>query len=152
MKNEITLVFEPEKMLEKAEIAGKAALTKPAVDALKQILKWQLDIENALAKIKEAVPMYAEEFMPGFLGIVDPTKELSVIYRVYGSKYVLEDQQLAQGFLKENVRYEVDADKVEQYFADHNELPEGIKERERAKKLSIELKKNNEKTARAQIA
>ena len=147
MTNQIVINTDPKTLLEKSEVASKVAISKEGVDALVQILEWQKQIEETLDTLKLLIPLYADEFMPGFLGVIDKSKRLSVIYRAYGSKYMIEDQQLAQGFLQEKVTWEVNTDKVEEYKFNHGgELPDGIKERERSKKLSIELKKEkNEK-------
>jgi len=120
---------------------GGELLWRPeAREQLIKFLKLEKFIQELKEQIKKKIVESALQLMPEaqFTGIKDP--EISCLYRAYGGKYQITDQQMAMPFLKKEVRYVIDTKKVEDYIRKNGTLPEGIAERERSKTLSISLK------------
>lgn len=132
------ICIDPNTILEMADTAGKLMFTPEAEKELVRLLELKKWVDATVDKVKENIAQAGESIMPNFTGVAGATVRCS--YRVYGGKYVLTDQQLAQEFITKKEKAELDSKKVDKYVSEHGVLPDGINERERSKILSVTLK------------
>lgn len=134
-KNLITIDTTP--MLEIVESGDKFLFDPAAEEAL---VKWK----NFLKAVKEADDMVKRKLSDamGSLNAIKIEGEgVKVTKRAYGSKYELTDPALAlgMGFAEEIKKIQVNTKEIERYVKDTEELPEGVKLRDRTATVSISL-------------
>ena len=97
-------------------------------------------VDSAIEQVKEAIAKTGTDISPGFKGVVGDN--IRCTYRAYGKRYAYDWKNKPETFLTKKTYYNVDTDKVEAYLKEVGELPSGITEKDREKKLSIVLKED----------
>lgn len=128
-----------------ADKSGELIFTPEAEDALVKLLQMQEMVNAAIEFAKEKIAETGEEMMPGFSGVA--SDKVKVSYRQYGGKYGFEQSlkdEIPEEFIKTTTttRNSVVSKEVEKFVKEKGGLPNGIYERPRAKKMSIELVEN----------
>lgn len=122
------------------EEGGKLVFKKNAEEHLLRLLMLEDMIEKAIDYAKEKIADAGLEIDPGFKGVKG--EHVSATYRNYGAKYDHDWKKRGdlKAFLKKKEYWSVDSEAVETYLDQTGELPEGIFEKDRSKKLSISTK------------
>jgi len=103
------------------------------------LLYAQYQLEKALEYAKAQIVTAGNEIMPHFKGFVGD--HISAVYREYGPKYVLDDEETNE-YSKVEIKYSPDTKRIDEYLEEHGELPPGVRFNENRKKsLSISTKK-----------
>lgn len=125
---------------------GEKFIFKPkAEESLIKLLELQTFINDVVEQVKDQIAKAGQDVNPNFKGVIGD--RIRCIYRAYGGKYKYDwgKKSNLEAFLKQKTIYTVDADKVEKYFKEVGELPDGITESDRENKLSIMLKDEEER-------
>lgn len=124
---------------------GEKFIFKPnAEESLKQLLRLQELVNNAVEQVKAQIGEAGKAINPNFKGVIG--EEIRCVYRKYGAKYKYDfsKKKVLLPFLKEKVYYSVETEKVDDYLNKVGELPDGITEADREDKLSISYKGGEE--------
>jgi len=129
-----------------ALLAGKLVFKKEAEVELLKLLELQTRINEYVEMVKDLILESGETIAPNFKGVIG--EKIRCIARQYGGKYTYarEIEPLVLEYLDEVNYLKVNSEKVDKYFKDKGELPEGIIIKDREKKLSITLTNETEKT------
>lgn len=117
-------------------------VTFDAEKSILKLLKIQEQVDAAVEYVKQKIAEAGEAYNPNFTSIKGDALRIS--YRQFGGKYVIDEtrvQELPQDLYKTRVSYSADAKAVDKWAEENGGLPLGISERERAKKISITIKK-----------
>lgn len=120
---------------------GENFIFKPkAEEQLIKLLELQTLVNATVEEVKNKIAEAGQAVNPNFKGVIGD--RVRCIYRAYGGKYKYDysKRSICEPFLKEKIYHSVDGDKVDKYFKQVGELPEGIIEADRENKLSIMLK------------
>ena len=111
---------------------------KPSAEqALLRLHETILMLQALEDSVKQQIGILGKELNPNFKGVLGD--KVKCIYRKFGAKYEYDWKKKAdcEPFLKKKEYFSVDADKVNKYFKEVGELPEGISEKLREETLSI---------------
>lgn len=111
--------------------AGKLVLTQKAENELIKLLDLKDYIDEVVEEVKNTISKSALSLYPEFKGVVG--ENLRAVYRNYGDKYETDNTE----FLKTIITQRIDSDKIDEYIKVNGNLPEGVKKKERVKKLTI---------------
>lgn len=111
--------------------AGKLVLTQKAESELIKLLDLKDYIDSVVEEVKGAIGNSALSIYPEFKGVIG--EKVKAVYRMYGDKYETENAD----FLKTVTSYRVDSEKIDEYKGAKGELPPGVTEKNRVKKLII---------------
>lgn len=117
-------------------------LTPDAEKAIVELFALKDQIEAAIEELKGTLAAAGEEYNPDFTSI--KADSVRVSYRQYGGKYAVDDSHAAdipEGLVEPKVSYKVLTKEIDAWVDEHGGLPLGINERERAKTISISIKK-----------
>ncbi len=112
--------------------------TADAEKALLQLLELEALIAKAKANAKAMIEETALAYNPNFTSVQGD--KVKVGYRVFGSKYLIDDaniDQLPAKFYKTRVTHSPDAKMIDDYLKNQKALPLGIRDAERAKQITI---------------
>lgn len=130
------ITIDLKKLSEAHQEANKLALTKEADEYLTALfyLKWMT--EKYIDSAKEQIAIKGNKLMPNFKGFTGT--DLKGSYRQFGAKYFISDaDKVDPEFVEVKVTQTVKSAVIDEYYAEHGVLPDGISESERAKKISI---------------
>jgi hypothetical protein len=121
---------------------SKIVLDPSAEESIIKLLKLQAKVETAIEKLKEEIASEGLKYDPNFKSV--ESDNLRIWYKYYGSRYAIDANRISEipeSLYKEQKRYYPDTKAIDEYTAQGDkDLPLGIIERERAKKLSIQSK------------
>jgi len=134
--NEI-IKIDPKEMTLLAQEGEKFIFKPEAESALLRLHETILMLQALEDSVKQQIGILGKELNPNFKGVLGD--KVKCIYRKFGAKYEYDWKKKAdcEPFLKKKEYFSVDADKVDKYFKEVGELPEGIAEKERPAILSI---------------
>lgn len=139
MKNKTLSITIPD-IHQLATDGEKLIFKKEAEESLVKLLELKQKVDEAIEKVKEAIKQAGEQILPNFKGVEGEV--IKCIYRYYGAKYEIEDEEKAKPFIIEKVVKTLDYKAIDEIVKQTGDLPEGIKTKEREKQLSIIVKKN----------
>lgn len=112
--------------------AGQIVFTKDAEEELQNLMYAKRTVDAIYDFVQDKISDEMEK--QNILKIV--TSHFSIVRRVFGKKYAL-DGEANDEFKKEISYFTVNSDTVNQYFAEHGELPQGIIMKGREEKIVI---------------
>lgn len=141
--NKITIDIDVAKMIVKE--GENFVLTPSGEEAIIQWESLKGIIEQLDEVLKDSIAKKLSEIGPNSKGIIG--NRVKMIYRAFGGKYKYDWLQKSKlgAFLKYKEVFSVNSEAVDDYYREHGELPEGITEAEREKKISITVKDEEEK-------
>jgi len=143
MNNTDIITLDKKELIFAKDEAGKFVITGSAEAYIEKLLAAQQLVEDLIeqAKLVIGVEMTKENLIKIQGG------RLSILKRFYGERYEVLDRDFAlgQGLANEEIKIKVDSKAVEEWIKKHEgQIPEGIKLRDRVKKVSISMKKGEE--------
>lgn len=121
---------------------SKIILEPSAEESIIKLLKLQHKVETAIENLKEAIAKEGSKYDPNFKSV--ESDKLRIWYKYYGSRYEIDPnriEEIPESLYREQKRYYPIAKAIDEWTAQgEKDLPLGIMERERAKKLSIQSK------------
>lgn len=135
------IIVDLEELKQLAQDSRQLFLKPDGEEALLRLLELQELVNEAVDQAKGILEQEAQKLNPNFSCIKGDN--LTVHYRYFGPKYEL-DEQLLQGLEPDlyttRSNYSVNTKKVEAALKVTGELPNGIVERERAKRISFAIR------------
>ena len=110
-------------------------------EALVQLFKIQEQVEEAIKNVKTRIEAKALELDPNFKAVIGD--KVKVGYRYFGQRYFLDQSKVdkvPQNMLVKVTKYNLDLKELDKWTETHKNLPEGIKENERLKQITIKIK------------
>lgn len=136
------ITFDPKKLKILAEKGGEFVFKPEAEKELMKLLKVQEIVNDLVKQAEEQIIEAGKQIDDGFKGVVGEYTKAT--YRAYGPRYEYESgKDTVDKFLKTISYKKVDPDKVDAYREKVGELPEGIHEKQRTKKLNIKVDKKD---------
>lgn len=135
------LTIDTDNLVKLTKNGSQIILEPTAEEAIIKLLEVQHKVESALEELKEQIAEEGIKYDPNFKSV--ESDNLRIWYRFYGSKYSIDAGrigELPKHLYSEKKRYYPNAGEVDKYVEEHGELPLAIIERERSKKLSIDVK------------
>ncbi len=117
-------------------------LTPEAEASIVALLDLQERIKEAVDRMKGMIAAAGEAHNPNFTSIKGDNVRIQ--YRQYGGKYAIDVtrvQELPTDLYDTKVSYSPKTKEIDKWTEEHGGLPLGINERERAKTVSITVKK-----------
>jgi hypothetical protein len=122
---------------------GKDIIVTPEAEAsILQLLSLQEKVNEAVENMKAAIAKAGTQYNPNFTSIKG--EKVKIMYREYGGKFGYDATRIddiPKTLYKPRVTIALDGKAIEKWTEEHGGLPLGIFEHERAKTLSISLKK-----------
>ena len=121
---------------------SKIILDPQAEESILKLLKAQAQIEKALEELKSKIAEEGLKHDESFKSV--ESDKVRIWYRFYGGRYEIDKgrlEEIPESLYKKTIRYYPNAKAIDEYTAQGDkDLPLGIIEKERAKKLSIKIK------------
>lgn len=138
------ITIDPQEIKVFAEEGGKFVFKPTAEENLYKLLTLQKMVDDLVEQVKEKIAEAGMQIDPGFKGVKG--EKVKALFRSYGTKYDYDKSKTGdlQTFLKERTYYSVDGPKVDKYIETVGEIPDGIIEKSRDKKLSLTLADDEE--------
>jgi len=126
-------------ILQFKEEGGKLFFSAKAETQLLKLLELKEMIDSAIEEVKEQVAIAGQEVSLDFRGVIG--QRVRAIYRVFGEKYTYDKgmTEEARPWLNEFTVRKVISTEVDAYTKEHDTLPPGIIEKERAPKISLSI-------------
>lgn len=136
------LTIDLDDLVKLKEEGSKIILDPEAEQSILKLLKAQAKIEKALDELKEKIAEEGLKHDKNFKSV--ESDNVRIWYRYYGGKYTVDKNrinEIPKDLYKEKTRYYPNTKAIEEYTAQGDkDLPLGIIERDRSKKLSIKPK------------
>lgn len=123
--------------------AGELIFEQRAEDALLQLIKIKDTVDAALLEAKEKIKEAGLQMSPDFKGIKG--NRVQVVYQETGYKYEISGAPDAQ-FMKKTIYVRPDSVAIDRFKDAFKSVPVGIIEKEREKKIIINVTKDEPKT------
>lgn len=122
-----------------AREGDKFIFKKEAEKGILELLEVQKQVNEAVETLKMAIAEAGCKIDPSFSGVRG--EKVNAVFRFYGEKYEYDwtKKEELKPFLNEKTYFKVDSDKVDGYLEQVGELPDGIKLKDRSKKLSLSI-------------
>ncbi|MFA5768333.1 MAG: hypothetical protein WC871_02195 [Bacteroidales bacterium] len=131
-----------EKLADLVAKSDEIFLTPAGEKHLLKLLEIKNQVDMAIDAAKLVLEQAAQKLDPNFSSIQGD--KIKVSYRHFGAKYYLDEPSIDQidpELYKVIKRYSVNAKAVEDWAETHKGMPAGIKEVERKKQITFQLKK-----------
>jgi hypothetical protein len=110
-----------------------------------EFIKRWLDFERKFDEAKETLKQNLLAEMEKTNLIKVEGEDVRLLRRFFGDRYEIVDPQIAADFVITEMKSKVDVEAVDQYVKDNNDVPPGIKLKDRTMSLVIsEIKKNED--------
>jgi hypothetical protein len=136
------LTIDLDSLVKLTKDGSKIVLEPSAEESIIKLLKLQHKVETAIEKLKEEIASEGLKHDPNFKSV--ESDKLRIWYKFYGSRFEIDPNridEIPESLYREQKRYYPITKAIDEWTAQgEKDLPMGIVERERAKKLSIQSK------------
>ena len=135
------LTIDTDNLIKLTKNGSEIILEPTAEEAIIKLLEVQHKVESALEELKEKIAEEGIKYDPNFKSV--ESDNLRIWYRYYGGRFSIDEGRLAEipeELYKVKKRYYPETKAIDNWVDEGKELPLGIVERDRTKKLSIDTK------------